>query len=283
MSKRHFEVGIDRDSNCLLVTDLESENGTWLVILNYLENPISLEVEYQNELIGSFKFSLGPLCFDLQEIMEMFNQPEVLSDLYLLGLNTISDIKEIKSFELESRITKAKIPPDRVDKINSIVKKILADFKDDNPTFRSFCKHKLIFRVETGQFKGMTIEVGYRGTKIGLVETLNKKFIAFSSFGSSTFFDETLFDINFKNGLYYLKAYSNSRIFKKFVSQEKNKILPGHRICAGSQIFTMLQYSYVVIFRHIHFSIGDTESILFEEFSSISDVVNISIYAIIQG
>lgn len=83
--------------------------------------------------------------------------------------------------------------------------------------------------------------MGYRGTKIGIVDNKGAKNLVFTSYNSSDTFDANLFDINFKNGSYYLKSYGSSKIYKKFGQNEKHKIFPGHRICAGSQIFTLLQ------------------------------------------
>ena len=275
LSKEHFEVDRDPNGNFLNVVDLGSQHGTWLVILNYLEDEVLHGVEYSNQEIGAFKFELGAICFTLEEIMEMYEAPEVLSDFCLLGIYALEDIKDIKEHDLDTRIQKSKMKEDRVLKVKKYIEKLRREYElnRDAPK-REIFKTRLILKIIAGQYKGVQIEVGYRGTKIGLVKTKDVVKIVFTSFQHSDTFDENLFDINFKNGRYYLKSYGFSRIYKKFNPHESNKIYPGHRICAGSQIFTLLQ--------HIHFHIGESQFIIFEEFTNISDAINISIYAIVQ-
>ena len=228
---------MDVEGNWLNITDLGSQNGTWLVILNYLEDQVLPEIEYQNPEIGAFKFELGTTCYTLEEMMEAYEAPEILSDLCLLDLYSLPDILEIKDHQLETRVTKAMITPDRMEKCSSMMKALKRDFNEGSV----YLKNRIILKVISGKYKGITIEIGYRGSKIGILENKAVKNLAFTSYNFSETFDMNLFDINFKNGSYYLKSYGFSKIYKKFNPQEKHKIFPGHRICAGSQIFTLLQ------------------------------------------
>lgn len=243
MSKHHFEIEVDSDGNWLNIMDLGSQYGTWLVILNYLEDEILPEIEYQNAEIGAFKFELGAGCFSLEEIMEMYEAPEILSDLCLLGMYSLNDLREIKEHELETRIIKGKVTPDRVLRVKEMMETLAREFQNEG----AYVKNRLIMRVLTGTYQGIDIEVGegeqvgYRGSKIGRVDNKGVKHLVFTSFQNSDTFDENIFDINFKSGSYYLKSYGFSKIYKKFSPSEKNRIFPGHRICAGSQIFTLLQ------------------------------------------
>ena len=84
-----------------------SQYGTWLVILNYLEDQVLPEIEYQCPEIGAFKFELGANCFTLEEICEMYEASDVLTDLCMLDLFTLTDIREVKTHDLENRIIKA--------------------------------------------------------------------------------------------------------------------------------------------------------------------------------
>jgi len=243
LSKQHFEIEVDSDGNWLNIMDLGSQYGTWLVILNYLEDEILPEIEYQNAEIGAFKFELGVSCFSLEEIMEMYEAPEILSDLCLLGMYSLNDIREIKEHELETRIIKSKVTPDRVERVKEMMETLIKEFQNESV----YVKNRLIMRVLTGAYTGVDIEVacaqqvGYRGSKIGRVNNKGVKHLVFTSFQNSDTFDENIFDVNFKSGSYYLKSYGFSKIYKKFSPGEKNRIFPGHRICAGSQIFTLLQ------------------------------------------
>lgn len=270
LSKEHFEIDVDSDGNWLNITDLGSSGGTWLVILNYLEDQVLPEIEYQNPEIGAFKFELGSSCFTLEEIMELYEQPDVLTDLCLINLYTLIDIKEIKKHDLETRITKAMISQERTDLMMKYMELLRKEYDDET----TYLKNRLILKVISGKYQGTEIEIGYRGSKIGVIENQGSKSLVFTSYQGNDTFDENLFDITYKNGSYSLKSYGFSKIYKKFNPHEKHRIFPGHRICAGSQIFTLLQ--------HIHFYIGDTKSVIFEEFTNISDVINISVYAIVQ-
>lgn len=270
MSENHFELELDSDGTWLKITDLGSDNGTWLVILNYLEDMILPEIEYQCPEIGAFKFELGALCFTLEEIMEMHEAPEILSDFCLINLYTLNDIREIKKHDFDTRIIKAMITADRVEKMTEMMARLIKEFEDESV----FLKSRIIMKVLSGKYEGMEVEIGYRGMKLGQISNKGKKSLVFNSFDGYDTFEDNIFDILYKNGCYSLKSYGFSKIFKKFNPLEKNKIYPGHRICAGSQIFTLLQ--------HIHFQVGESNSVVFEEFTNISDVTNISVYAIIQ-
>src|SRR3990167_2308877 len=237
MSGLHFEIEVDSDGNFLNIVDLGSNSGTWLVILNYLEDMVEPEIEYQNEEVGAFKFVLGTLCYTLEEIFEMYEEPEVLSDFCFLGLFTLEDIREIKPHELETRISKAMLTPERQQKSLAMLENIRRDFSND----KEILKNRIIMRVLTGVYRNMEVEIGYRGSKIGVIENNNVKTLVYTSYQHSDTFDENLFDVNFKAGKYFLKSYGTSRIFKKFASHEKHELYPGHRICAGSQVFTLLQ------------------------------------------
>lgn len=195
------------------------------------------QIEYQNPEIGAFKFELGTNCYTLEEMMEAYEAPEILSDLCLLDLYTLTDIQEIKQHQLETRVTKAMITPDRMEKVLTMMEALKRDFKESAVNV----KNRLILKILTGKYKGITNEIGYRGSKIGIIENSSVKNLVFTSYNYSETFDANLFDINFKNGSYYLKSYGFSKIYKKFNPHEKHKIFPGHRICAGSQIFTLLQ------------------------------------------
>lgn len=117
------------------------------------------------------------------------------------------------------------------------IEQIKEDFQDES----MILKNRLILKIMTGRFSGMDIEVGYRGAHIGIIHNNTKQSLVQTSYQNSDTFDENIFDISFKTGSYYLKPLSGSQIFKRFNSLEKHKIFPGHRICAGSQVFTLLQ------------------------------------------
>lgn len=237
LSKEHFEIEQDPEGSWLNITDLGSQNGTWLVILNYLEDKVVPEIEYQNPEMGAFKFEMGTSCYTLEEMIEAYEAPEILSDLCLLDLYSLNDVLEIKQHELETRVTKAMITPDRMEKCLTMMEALRRDFNENAGNLRN----RIILKVISGKYKDITIEIGYRGSKIGIVSNKAIKNLVFTSYNFSETFDMNLFDINFKNGTYHLKSYGFSKIYKKFNPQEKHKIFPGHRICAGSQIFTLLQ------------------------------------------
>ena len=162
LSKEHFEIEVDSDGNWLNIVDLGSQYGTWLVILNYLEDEILPEIEYQNAEIGAFKFELGAGCFTLEEIMEMYEAPEILSDLCLLGLYSLGEIREIKEHELETRIIKAKVTPDRVVKVKDMIATLLRDFENEN----NYVKNRLLMKVFSGSYKDTDIEVNSNETRL---------------------------------------------------------------------------------------------------------------------
>lgn len=155
LSKDHFQIEVDAEGNWLNITDLGSQYGTWLVILNYLEDQVLPEIEYQNPEVGAFKFELGTSCYTLEEMLEAYEAPEILTDLCLLDLYSINDIREIKQHELETRVTKAMITPDRLEKVVHMMETLKRDFDDNNLTL----KNRIILRVISGKYEGISIEV----------------------------------------------------------------------------------------------------------------------------
>ena len=72
-----------------------------------------------------------------------------------------------------------------------------------------------------------------------------------------------------------MKSNGTTNIYRRFLPKEKFNAYPGHRICLGDNILYLLQ--------HINFSIGEQYSILVKEYSSISEITNVSIYALIEA
>ena len=110
LSPQHFQIEMDAQGNGLNIIDLGSDLGTWLVVLNYLEDQILPEIEYQNPRIGAFKFELGVNCFNLEEVMEMYQRSDVHSDLCTLEIFTLKDLRERKTYEIEGAFTKYMVP-----------------------------------------------------------------------------------------------------------------------------------------------------------------------------
>jgi Protein phosphatase 2C len=92
---------------------------------------------------------------------------------------------------------------------------------------------------------------------------------------SDEHFDRKLLHISYKNGVYYLKSSGFTNIYRKFVPEQNFSIFPGHRVCFGSNVFYLLQY--------INFSIGEQNTILVKEYTSISELTTISLYAVIES
>lgn len=118
------------------------------------------------------------------------------------------------------------------------------------------------------------IESGFKGNHIGIVEISGKPSIANSPFSDHAF-DRKLLHISYKHGVYYMKSSGFTNIYRKFIPKEKFSIYPGHRVCFGSNVFYLLQY--------INFSIGEENTVLVKEYTSLSELTNISLYAIIQS
>lgn len=87
-------------------------------------------------------------------------------------------------------------------------------------------------------------------------------------------FDVGLIRITYRQGVYFMKSNGTTNIYRRFIPQEKFNAYPGHRICLGDNILYLLQ--------HINFSIGEQYSVLVKEYSSISEITNVSIYALIE-
>lgn len=156
LSKEHFQIEVDPEGSWLNITDLGSQFGTWLVILNYLEDQVLPNIEYQNPEIGAFKFELGAGCYTLEEMLEAYEAPEILTDLCLLDLYTLTDINEVKQHELETRVTKAMITPDRMEQVLSMMTMLRRDFHESGNSV----KNRIILRIISGKYEGTTIEVG---------------------------------------------------------------------------------------------------------------------------
>lgn len=155
LSKEHFQIDVDPEGSWLNITDLGSQYGTWLVILNYLEDQVLPDIEYQNPEIGAFRFELGANCYTLEEMLEAYEAPEILTDLCLLDLYTLADIKEVKQHELETRVTKAMITPDRMEQVLNMMMMLRRDFHENGACL----KNRIIMRVISGKYEGITIEV----------------------------------------------------------------------------------------------------------------------------
>lgn len=155
LSKEHFQIEVDAEGNWLNIIDLGSQFGTWLVILNYLEDQVLPEIEYQSPEIGAFKFELGTSCYTLEEMLEAYEAPEILTDLCLLDMYTLTDIKEVKQHELETKVTKAMITPDRMEQVLHMMGMLQRDFHENG----SCLKNRIILKVISGKYEGITIEV----------------------------------------------------------------------------------------------------------------------------
>lgn len=72
-----------------------------------------------------------------------------------------------------------------------------------------------------------------------------------------------------------MKSSGFTNIYRKFIPEESFSIYPGHRVCFGSNVFYLLQY--------INFSLGEQNTVLVKEYTSISELTNVSLYAIVES
>jgi len=72
-----------------------------------------------------------------------------------------------------------------------------------------------------------------------------------------------------------MKSSGFTNIYRKFIPKEKFSIYPGHRVCFGANVFYLLQY--------INFSLGEQNTVLVKEYTSISELTNVSLYAIVES
>lgn len=268
VSRHHFEIEVDYNNFCINVKDMGSKLGTWLALMHHVDEQIIPEIQYKSSYLDSFKFELGMRCDTLEEVLDAYARLDMVDTLIALDLDTITKITRADPNEVVLILDSLEVLENGQQDIINIIKRIKNDFSGD------YINRRLIFKTVGDTPELIDIESGFRGNHLGLVDINGKPSISNCAFNDHAF-DRKLLHISYKHGVYYMKSSGFTNIYRKFIPEEKFSIYPGHRVCFGANVFYLLQY--------INFSLGEQNTVLVKEYTSISELTNVSLYAIIES
>ena len=236
--------------------------------MHHVDEQIIPEIQYKSSYLDSFKFELGMRCDTLEEVLDGYDRLDMIDTLIALDLDSITKITSCKEKEITLILDSLEVMEYGQKDILQIAQRIKADFAGD------YINRRLIFKTTGESPEHIEIENGFRGNHIGLIEINGKPSIGSSPFNDEAF-DRKLLHITYQQGVYYMKSSGFTNIYRKFIPNEKFSIYPGHRVCFGANVFYLLQY--------INFSLGEENTVLVKEYTSISELTNVSLYAIIES
>ena len=140
---------------------------------------------------------------------------------------------------------------------------------------KDYNKNRVIFQTTSSQFQRQKIEIGYQGMYLGIYKIDGRDVLSHSS-ATSSHFDKKLMKVSFKNGNYYLRSDGYTNFYRRLDPKKDFSIFPGHRISFGSNMLYLIQYVNIALH-------GARKSVIVKEYTSISQIANISVYALIES
>ena len=268
ISREHLWIRLDEESGSVTIQDLNSSTGTWLKLLKNTNEQIIPEINLKSLKIDSFKFSIGMRCDNLEEMLSSASGMKYLDILTFLGINDIIDIRELNLSDFKKKLIGLNYTQIDIKNIITILKRLRKNFKED------YFNSRIVLKTTGELFPNIEIETSFDGNYIGIAENNLGQEMLVNCGTSSEYFNQYLFRVVYKEGLFYMRTNMDLDFFRQAEPNLEMQILPGHKLCIGSQVFELLQ--------NIPISIGNNKYLLIENSSSISEVINIGVFGIIE-
>ena len=92
VSKEHFLCKVDHENSCVTIQDLGSQNGTWIALMQHVDERIVPKATYKSGYLGDFRFVEGARCNTVEHVLSIYNRMDLVDDFYEVDLSTVQKI-----------------------------------------------------------------------------------------------------------------------------------------------------------------------------------------------
>lgn len=269
ISREHMKIRVDTVNSCVIIRDLGSSTGTWLLLMPNTREQLIPKIPYKSTSLDFFDFEIGAKADNLEEALSCIKGLEYLDNFLELGFATIDDVVGIEDADFELKLSQ--IEPDQ-----KIIEKLIFLSKILKKNFpKNFFNSRLILKTTGISFYPTEIETGFATTYIGISSSGKEGSMLVNAALKTKRFKKFLFEIFYKEGLYFIKSTHEEKMFRALEANLDMTVYPGHEIELGSQLFELVQ--------HINFFVGKSKNFILKGFTTISEISNISVFGVVEG
>lgn len=129
VSRSHFSAKVNQKQFCVEITDFGSKLGTWLALMNDVEEQIIPEVQYKSSYLNGFRFQLGMRSDTIEEVLDSFDRLDLIDTFIALDLNSIEKVINSKLHHIHSILDSLEVLENGQKDIVGAINRIKNDFK----------------------------------------------------------------------------------------------------------------------------------------------------------